>query len=65
MREGLRLLRYNRCNDGRSCLLLYDGRLLLSLYQKPLQEETVQEDQDFKDAVLGMENIKEALNEEK
>ena len=33
--------------------------------QKPLQEETVQEDQDFKDAVLGMENIKEALNEEK
>lgn len=33
--------------------------------QKPLQEETVQEDQEFKDAVLGMENIKEALNEEK
>lgn len=32
--------------------------------QKPLQEETVQEDQEFKDAVLGMENIKEALNEE-
>lgn len=31
--------------------------------QKPLQEETVQEDQEFKDAVLGMENIKEALNE--
>lgn len=31
----------------------------------PLQEETVQEDQEFKDAVLGMENIKEALNEEK
>jgi len=30
----------------------------------PLQEETVQEDQEFKDAVLGMENIKEALNEE-
>ena len=26
--------------------------------QKPLQEETVQEDQEFKDAVLGMENIK-------
>lgn len=33
--------------------------------QKPLQEETVQEDQEFKDAVLGMENIKEALNEER
>lgn len=33
--------------------------------QQPLQEETVQEDQEFKDAVLGMENIKEALNEEK
>lgn len=33
--------------------------------QNPLQEETVQEDQEFKDAVLGMENIKEALNEEK
>lgn len=33
--------------------------------QKPLHEETVQEDQEFKDAVLGMENIKEALNEEK
>lgn len=32
---------------------------------QPLQEETVQEDQEFKDAVLGMENIKEALNEEK
>lgn len=32
--------------------------------QKPLQEETVQEDQEFKDAVLGMENVKEALNEE-
>ena len=32
--------------------------------EKPLQEETVEEDQDFKDAVLGMENIKEALNEE-
>lgn len=32
--------------------------------QKPLQEETVKEDQEFKDAVLGMENIKEALNEE-
>lgn len=31
---------------------------------QPLQEETVQEDQEFKDAVLGMENIKEALNEE-
>lgn len=31
----------------------------------PLQEETVQEDQEFKDAVLGMENVKEALNEEK
>ena len=31
---------------------------------KPLQEETVAEDQEFKDAVLGMENIKEALNEE-
>lgn len=31
----------------------------------PLQEETVQEDQEFKDAVLGMENIKEALNEER
>lgn len=33
--------------------------------QKPLQEETVKEDQEFKEAVLGMENIKEALNEEK
>lgn len=33
--------------------------------QKPLQEETVQEDQEFKDAVLGLENVKEALNEEK
>lgn len=32
---------------------------------QPLQEETVHEDQEFKDAVLGMENIKEALNEEK
>lgn len=32
---------------------------------QPLQEETVKEDQEFKDAVLGMENIKEALNEEK
>ena len=31
---------------------------------QPLQEETVQEDQEFKDAVLGMENIKEALNKE-
>lgn len=31
---------------------------------QPLQEETVHEDQEFKDAVLGMENIKEALNEE-
>ena len=31
---------------------------------QPLQEETVFEDQEFKDAVLGMENIKEALNEE-
>lgn len=31
---------------------------------QPLQEETVQEDQEFKDAVLGMEAIKEALNEE-
>lgn len=31
----------------------------------PLQEETVQEDQEFKDAVLGMENIKEALKEER
>lgn len=30
----------------------------------PLQEETVNEDQEFKDAVLGMETIKEALNEE-
>lgn len=29
----------------------------------PLQEETVREDQEFKDAVLGLENIKEALNE--
>ena len=33
--------------------------------KKPLQEETVKEDQEFKDAVLGLENIKEALNEEK
>lgn len=33
--------------------------------QQPLQEETVKEDQEFKDAVLGMENIKEALKEEK
>lgn len=33
--------------------------------QKPLQEETVKEDQEFKDAVLGLENIKEALNEER
>lgn len=31
----------------------------------PLQEETVKEDQEFKDAIIGMENIKEALNEEK
>ena len=31
---------------------------------KPLQEETVAEDQEFKDAVLGMETIKEALKEE-
>lgn len=31
---------------------------------QPLQEETVGEDQEFKDAVLGMETIKEALNEE-
>lgn len=31
--------------------------------KQQLQEETVKEDQEFKDAVLGMENIKEALNE--
>ena len=31
---------------------------------QPLQEETVAEDQEFKDAVLGMETIKEALKEE-
>lgn len=32
---------------------------------QPMQEETVQEDQEFKDAVLGLENVKEALKEEK
>ena len=31
---------------------------------QPLQEETVQEDQEFKDAVLGLEEVKEALKEE-
>lgn len=30
-----------------------------------LQEETVKEDQEFKDAVLGLGNVKEALNEER
>lgn len=32
--------------------------------EQPLQEETVQEDQEFKDAVLGLEEVKEALKEE-
>jgi len=31
---------------------------------QPLQEESVQEDQEFKDAVLGLEEVKEALKEE-
>lgn len=31
---------------------------------QPLQEEAVQEDQEFKDAVLGLEEVKEALKEE-
>ena len=31
---------------------------------QPLQEETIQEDQEFKDAVLGLEEVKEALKEE-
>lgn len=31
---------------------------------QPLQEETPDDDLQFKEAVLGMENIKEALNEE-
>lgn len=31
---------------------------------KPLQEETVQEDQVFKDAILGLEEVKDALKEE-
>ena len=31
---------------------------------QPLQEETVKEDQEFKDAVLGLEEVKEALKEE-
>ena len=30
---------------------------------QPLQEETIQEDQEFKDAVLGLEEVKEALKE--
>ena len=29
--------------------------------EQPLQEETVQDDQEFKDAVLGLEEVKEAL----
>lgn len=32
--------------------------------EQPLQEETVQDDQEFKDAVLGLEEVKEALKEE-
>ena len=32
---------------------------------KPLQDEEFEKDREFQDAVLGMENIKEALNEEK
>ena len=31
---------------------------------QPLQEEAVQEDQEFKDAVLGLEEVKEALKED-
>ena len=32
--------------------------------EQPLQEETVQDDQELKDAVLGLEEVKEALKEE-
>ena len=32
--------------------------------EQPLQEETVKEDQEFKDAVLGLEEVKDALKEE-
>lgn len=31
---------------------------------QPLQEESVQEDQEFKDAIIGLETVKEALKEE-
>ena len=32
--------------------------------EQPLQEETVQEDQEFNDAIIGLETVKEALKEE-
>lgn len=43
-------------------------KYLQSVYDKametPLQEETVQEDAEFRDAVLGLEEIKDALKED-
>lgn len=43
-------------------------KYLQSVYDKameqPIQEETVEQDQEFKDAVLGLENIQDALKEE-
>lgn len=51
--------------DLASKVIQYLQKVYDDAMNQSLQEETVKEDQEFKDAVLGLESIKEALNEEK
>ena len=51
--------------DLASKVIQYLQKVYDDAMNQAIQEETVKEDQEFKDAVLGLENIKEALNEEK